>query len=156
MSDLVEWLTTILDEDERAARAVKPLGSVGLMDGKSYPDTFGHSRDSRASEDGYPKTLSDAGAQAHFERHEPSAVLADVAAKRAIIALHDGSHSCTELITGTYSDDWPEFMPWGKPGDHWQHPSNEHMPDSDSPCPTLCALASAYADRDGYRKDWRP
>jgi hypothetical protein len=58
MSDLVEFLTARLDEDEAAARAWLPIGNP------------------------------DAAAREHIARHDPARVLREVAAKRAILAGH--------------------------------------------------------------------
>jgi hypothetical protein len=85
VEDLAAWLTAIWDEEERIAKAVKPLGEVVVMGGERHPETFGHSRHTVASEDGYPRTLSDPEARAHFALHEPASVLARIAADRKIL-----------------------------------------------------------------------
>lgn len=69
--------------------------------------------------------------------YAPPWIPADIAAKRAILDLHaeamgtDFHGNCPGTWVG-YSDDPAE------------------------PCPTLRLLASAYADRPGYREEWRP
>jgi hypothetical protein len=65
---------------------------------------------------------------------EPGRMLAECAAKRQIIELHDGDHECASgqldaLIVGT----------------GW------HTID-----PTLKLLALAYAEHPDYREEWRP
>ncbi|HEY2086321.1 MAG TPA: DUF6221 family protein [Mycobacterium sp.] len=97
---IVEFLTARYTEAEKVARAVKPLGEVIVMGGERHPETFGHSRYTVASADGYPRTLSDPEASKHFARYEPAEVLADLAAKRAIldeyerIALSADTYPC--------------------------------------------------------------
>lgn len=72
---------------------------------------------------------------AHIARQDPAHVLAVCTAHRAIVELHsagvDPEHGCEPRFSGN---------PW------W---------DDAAPCPTLRALASAYADRDGWREEWR-
>lgn len=124
MSDLVEWLTKILDEDEALARAVKPLGEVVVMGGERHSETFGHLRYTVASEDGYPRTLGDPEADRHFARHDPAAVLADIAAKRAIIAECERVYRAKDREYGDSSHDLADAV--------------------------LDHLATAYASRPGY------
>jgi hypothetical protein len=70
----------------------------------------------------------------HIARHDPARVLAEVAAKRRIVQLHGetmlphvgGGGMCRECESASY------------------------------PCSTVQHLAAVYADRDGYREEWRP
>lgn len=102
MSDLVEWLTKILDEDEKAAK--RAGGSITEMQNDNYGQLLVPS----------------------------SWVLADIAAKRAIIAQHTpDSALCFWTNEGWRTHD-------------------------DEVCDTLRLLASAYADRPGYDESWRP
>jgi hypothetical protein len=78
-------------------------------------------------------------------------MLAEVAAKRAILELHDGEHDCPELRTGVYPHDWPSAAPWGSAGEAWRHASNEHF---EGPCPTLRLLAQPFVGRPGWREEW--
>lgn len=100
MSELVEWLTKVLDEDER--------GFKFRIDQERNPQV---------------EQLQMWG------RPLAEMMLADVAAKRAIIGLHMGGVS------------YPEDCGL----------CNEGMP-----CGTVRHLASAYADRSGYNESWRP
>jgi hypothetical protein len=88
----------------------------------------------------------------HIAYHDPASVLARIAADRKILALHTGPHDCTVLVTGTYPDDWPEYIPWGKAGTKWRHPSNEYF--EDLYCPTARHLAESHKDRPGFRPEW--
>jgi hypothetical protein len=63
----------------------------------------------------------------------PDRILADVAAKRAIVSLH--TH--------------PSFACY------WSHDSMEQH-DPGEVCDTLCALAQPYADHPDYREEWKP
>lgn len=67
-------------------------------------------------------------------------LLRDVAAKRAILDLHNGEHPCV-YDDGSGADTSTYGLPVGR-GAFW--------------CPTQRLLASAYADCDGYRPEWGP
>jgi hypothetical protein len=78
----------------------------------------------------------DSASAGHIIRHDPAAVLADIAAKRAILGLH-----CTRSGTGGTWDTDPVAI------------CNDC---SDvQPCMTLRLIASAYSGRPGYRDEWR-
>jgi hypothetical protein len=134
VTDLMAWLRQQIDEDERVALAVKPLGVTVDMGGNELPHTFLHSRGTYASEDGYPRRESDPAAAAHFARHDPARVLAEVAAKRALL---DG---CEETLAG---------------GDSWD-------PQTDGGCSeefelarfVIRQLAQPFAGRPGWREEW--
>jgi hypothetical protein len=98
MGDLVKFLRARLDEDEAAAKAWLPFGNP------------------------------DAAARAHVARLDPGRVLAEVEAKRRIIAEH-----------------------------HPVDPCDAHDASFDTiPCDTLLALASVYAEHPDYREEWKP
>lgn len=80
------------------------------------------------------------GAQ-HPEPGCPAFVLADIAAKRAIVDEH--APRVTEYV------DAPDEQSCGRCGTWHEYPVAY-------PCRTLRLLASAYAHRDGYREEWRP
>lgn len=65
----------------------------------------------------------------------PERVLAECDAKRRIVELHTGEHECS-----VYDHDGEI--------DHCQYVLGD--------CSTLRLLALPYADRDGYREEWRP
>lgn len=71
----------------------------------------------------------DDGTVAHIARHDPARVLANVAALRAVIALHVDLHACSFF----------------GPGDKGPEPN---------PCPTLRALAQPFAGREGWQEAW--
>lgn len=111
MSDLVAWLIKILDEYEQAAE--RASGTISKM-----------------QNDDYGRLLV-----------PPSWVLADIAAKRAILDLHKPFGLQSDMITGcdicSYRDVMEELqVAW--------------------PCETVRLLASANADRPGYDESWKP
>lgn len=126
MSDLVEWLTKILDEDERLANEAATRDGVhdphwSVRDWPYEGIGVWRGEDGGGFEDAQTR---------HIERHDPAAVQADVAAKRAIIARHaavrvSGDTRCAVCIK-------PEW-----------------------PCATLHDMATAYADRPGYDESRR-
>ena len=152
--ELVEWLTAILDEDERVALAAMSPADWHRS-GKSEPGVWtvdcSHWRMPAAerppSHDlccrvGGDITIYDEGGHTseqarHIALHDPAAVLADIAAKRAIIALHKETDNNDCILCG-WDDGYAE-----EPVIHDAHP-----------CPTLRALASAYAHREGYSQSW--
>jgi hypothetical protein len=79
----------------------------------------------------------------HMLRHVPDVVLARIAADREILALHAPA-----------KPPWPTQMEPGcricATAQIWDQVANE------ANCRTLCLLASAHADRPGYREEWRP
>lgn len=102
MDDLVTWLRAQLDDDERIAGAAV---NARLFD--DYPD---------------------AAAIPFAERLGPEYVLAEVDAKRRIIAEH-----------------------------HPVDPCDAHDAESRTiACDTLRLLALAYGSRPGYRDEWKP
>lgn len=69
--------------------------------------------------------------------------LTRIAADRQILALHSAVHEHIEFIHGASGDDWCDTC--GSVDDRpiaW-------------PCDTLKLLALPYADRPGYRDEWR-
>lgn len=136
-ADLVAWLTQILDEDEEAA---KLLGDrVWFVDGDGVLAEPTRVEDPCRDDAG--EYERDWDGDYHLpNRHtywrrvlDPTAVLADIAAKRAIIALH---HANGRNILGYRVCD-------------------ACTPLKPMPCPTLRLLAWAYSARPGYEEAWR-
>jgi len=149
---LPDFLLQRLDKDEAVARAasaprwVEVSGLVASADDKVTPNGFtyrplitpgGSINNDDPLEDG------DA---AHIARHDPARVLAEVAAKRAIVNLHAEVTGSTAF----YGDDieTPHGSPacstcgtWGEYAEAW-------------PCPTLRYLAQPYADHADYEQAW--
>lgn len=85
MATIDEFIRARLDEAERKARAVAPLGRVLVMGVAPLDEKFVIYRSVPASEDGMPRSQNDPAAVAHFTLHDPKSVLADIAAKQAIL-----------------------------------------------------------------------
>lgn len=140
--DLITWLSAVLDEDERLARAATPgpwkdgAGTVALHSTGMDEIT------------GYVHEQADID---HIVRHDPAAVLADIAAKRQIVAIHN-------VWTAIYPED--AVHEWRRKdrrciGCGFNSSEEPNTPDVND-CPTLRALASAYAHQPGYRQEWAP
>jgi len=138
--DLVTWLRVQLDEDERVAREADGLGW-------GYAGAFERDHDGNdiypqwglmSADDGPTLLLGDLTIEKlrHIARHDPVRVLAEVAAKRRILDEHNlgyiGSREC-RCCSDKRGDDVEPY-----------------------PCPTVRLLALPYADRPGYREEWRP
>lgn len=127
MDEFVVWLRAQLDEDERIARAA---GGLNWSRSEHPWDTAVAIRDSKGErvvcDEGWPSE----GQEVHIAEWDPARVLRETAAKRAII-----EHVAYEL------EDRGGGSPW------WY---------ADKLLPILKQLGTSYADRPGYRDDWRP
>ena len=124
MEDLIDWLRAVLDEDEAAARAATP--------GPWAPS--GHSVITADDIEISDVPRRDAP---HIARHDPRQVLADIAAKRAILDLHDQS-----------GVRWVGFPRADRQESYCVHDQQA------APCHTVRLLASAYRHRPGWRAEW--
>ena len=126
--DLVQWLREQLDEDERIARAVEDRSAP--WDGQWVADGDDAARtfNGHVLFYGHGDRSLKPGLVAHVVEHDPARVLREIEAKRQLVTLH--SEGSSELFCSNC----------------------EHEP----PCPTLRLLALPYADRPGYREEWRP
>jgi hypothetical protein len=126
MDDLVAFIRARLDEDERVARAVKFALSRKVHQGGVFVGLTAQAGAEDAREQ----------VENFLDRHDPSRVLAEVAAKRAIVDLHDndgGGHECP---------DGKDFA-----GTHTGYERD---------CLTVLHLAAVYASNPDYREEWRP
>jgi hypothetical protein len=130
VDDLVQWLREQLDDDERAARAAT-AGPWTTMGQRVLDPSPPSNRLGIGMAVGHAAASADYNETAeHIARHDPARVLRELDAKRKIIAEHD-----------VYS------RPLGERMDCQSY---------DFPCTTLRLLALPYADRPGYREEWRP
>ncbi|MBD9700678.1 hypothetical protein IHE56_00940 [Streptomyces sp. ID01-12c] len=122
MEDLVRWLNTQLDEDERIARAATPgpweQGGIG-----DYGWTVSFSRRNAGVE-------TEDGEQGHADaefiaEHDPARVLREIDSKRRVLGAIE--HLLVQV--------------------------DDPFADVDG---VLRLLAVPYADRPGYREEWRP
>ena len=133
IDELVAWLRAQIDEDEALAREAGGDSWVAV-DLAFVDDPNGRQivRDECMTP----------GVQAHIARHDPARVLREVEAKRGIVELHsDRDHFCG---IGSIERD----------GYTWHEAGEKRR--ADIPCLTLRLLALPYADRPGYREEWRP
>lgn len=141
---LVEFLEARISEDEAVATAATPEGPTPygwLDDGKSYQEGV-----ELGSHEG-----ADEAVVAHWRAFDPARVLAECAAKRAIMELHDhDDRECFEMHRGIYGPGWPEGS-YGVEGNTWAHPSLEMQ---QGPCPTLRLLAAPYASHVDFDSSW--
>ena len=146
MSDLVAFLTARLDEDEAAAKAAPgsewqaftedDVAGASVYDEQwllLYPQRYSHdnklSNKRGATGPRYIECTRDELA-AHIARHDPARVLREVEAKRRILAA--------ELDCETFHGNCHQRDP--------EHPAH---------CPTLAALAGAYAGHPDYEEAWK-
>lgn len=131
-ADLVEWLGEQLDADERYAHNAK--GLLGIENAWWTWD---------ALKARFPE-MSRADAQ-HIERHSPARVLREINATRRLLA-RDGP-----LCTSNCDD--PDNEPQD-PDTNWTTTLEHHFDCAAYEAAQMLALP--YADRPGYREEWRP
>lgn len=74
----------------------------------------------------------------HIARHDPARVLAECAAKRAIVAAHPSVSGACETCV-----------------DKMSHPRPSEWEPVRHPCPTLRTIANVYADHPDFDETWR-
>ncbi|MEV0093927.1 DUF6221 family protein [Streptomyces sp. NPDC050738] len=134
MSDaLTEFLRARIAEDDRAAMAASSM--LPWVQGE---DPEGSPTFVIQGEYGSLAIECPAAADAvHIARHTPSRVLAEVQAKRRVLARHVLSPANGETETP-----WDNVDDCQYDGDNW-------------PCPDLLDIALPYADHAEYRDEWR-
>jgi hypothetical protein len=137
---LLEFLNRCLDEDERLARDASYrnarwyLETVPVKWGEDYvPDILAGGKPILRGSSEYTGVASE-----HAVRHDPASVLADIAAKRAIIARVKDDAAITDDPLRSQAASNAE----------WYLATTGRF--------ILRALASAYASRPGYDTDWAP
>lgn len=127
MDELVQWLHAQLDEDERIARGCS--GMEWWEHPKNWVSAPQLHRIALVVHD---------GDRSHITRHDPARVLREIDARRQIVALHSVSegHECSTRDRHGDIDNCTWVM------------------DTEA-CTTLRLLALPYADRPGYRDEWR-
>jgi hypothetical protein len=149
MSDLVTWLKAQLQAEERAARFATrggdrwsyiagPYGpQVNLGDGVLWAreDVNVQVWQCDDEADGCPEEARAMAAEGkHVALHDPTRVLAEVAAKRAILDRHDRA--------------WANVR---------AHPEDMASKGADlTMVAVVKALAAPYADKPGYLEEWAP
>ncbi|MEU1240060.1 DUF6221 family protein [Micromonospora parva] len=128
VDDLVTWLRAQLDEEERVALAVPEAARRWTLDGGTIH--HGHPTDEVVD------WVYLEGGWEHIARQDPARVLAEVDAKRRILDLFEYEQADVSLPWGP-----PTTVPGTRPA---------------TASPVLRLLALPYADRPGYRDEWRP
>ncbi|MCX4575638.1 DUF6221 family protein [Streptomyces sp. NBC_01571] len=131
MDELIEWYGAQLDEDERIANEAGGQRGQWRLATPLDDAELGDASWLR------PPYLR------HVERHDPARVLREVEAKRQILALHVPTPHQDE------GDMWP-----GCTTCSWRDEMEALR--VRYPCKTVRLLALPYADRPGYREEWRP
>ena len=126
---ITEFLEARIDEDEAVARAASHQKVAGPFHGNWRHNSLHLSSMEREDAE-------------HIARHDPARVLAECAAKRAIIAEH-GEMEVASLDRET----------WGQPFTVCRVCA-VGVRQVVSPCPTLKALAAVYKNHADYREEW--
>lgn len=133
MNDLATWLLEQIAEDER--RAGEVTGEDDLL--------LGEHLDLWVIDDDYKNNTL-----AITKRR----VLAECGAKKLILREHRRYDVWVREVSPTAAPPYaePSCVGCGLSSD--EEPRTQHIDD----CPVLRALALPYADRPGYREEWRP
>ena len=127
MVDLVEWLRAQLDEDERIARAaVDELDGPELGSDWRYDGQYVETARERTMVAVGSQDLMEPGVGRHVAEHDPARVLREINAKRRTLVR------CEEAMLSAS----PMLVHFAKQ--------------------TAWEMALPYADRPGYREEWRP
>ncbi|WP_406365238.1 DUF6221 family protein [Streptomyces sp. NBC_00645] len=131
MSDeLVSWLEQQLDVDERIVQAIEDEEQHWDPGDKNLGSAVIGAEYGAAVVVG-PYDHLDWSVRQYIAEHDPARVLREIDAKRRILAEH--------ALNGWVCDT-----------------CDNGEVDQTFPCPTLRLLALPYADRPGYREEWRP
>lgn len=129
MSDLLAWLRVQLDEDERTAKAATP--GPWTVDSETYAETIYGREDEAVVAGGRwgdeASVFNETEDAIHIARQNPARTLVEVESKRRILDGIADADPHSAYITST-------FTAWD----------------------VLRLLALPYADRNGYRDEWRP
>jgi hypothetical protein len=145
--DIVEFIKTQLDIDDQLARAAGSTRSGAIaswwVDCRCPDKDAGIHADNcyECRVEGDNITIYDEGGHdedqaRHIARHDPAAVLAEVAAKRAVIELYETARTALEASAGTVLAGATKL--------NLRAYAN-----------ALRALAAPYAERPGFKPEWR-
>lgn len=156
MNDLISWLRTQLDADERKALAARSVtsepwqaiaGTWGPQVRTERGEEPAWSREIQSEvwrcddeEDGCPDIARGVMAEAeHIANNDPARFLRQVQAHRAILAAYDDALSRRQYYDRDGED------PWFRGHARGEAEALEGV---------IKRLASIYSDRDGYKEEW--
>ena len=155
MMEITEFLENRLREDEEAAQAAATNldGQIGewsiysLQDGTTITQLTASGCSDKI-------IWTDDTRDAHIVRWQPKRVLAEIAAKRAILQAHK-VNSEPEMMTDPKG--WGS-IPTGQT-DYWCNTCDHdrdygHIGGEQEGCDTLRQIASVYSDHPDYRSEW--
>ncbi|WP_320784164.1 DUF6221 family protein [Streptomyces sp. CRN 30] len=150
MDELVRWLGEQFDEDERSTRAATPGPWRRSGFGNYGPAvTFGRTYTGIETEDS-EQGRADAD---HIAEHDPVRVLREIDAKRQILSLYVTAANDRETlrvrmreVVNTNHEEFGRL--------HQQE--SELIETARRLKPVVHLLGVPYADRPGYREEWRP
>jgi hypothetical protein len=147
---LIEFLLARIAEDERAAKTAGwSCPAPWSMNESSAGDsrrTINDSEDDNLFDAGYSDTYPNASSAVtfHIARFDPARILAECAAKHALMEGHVGAREYWRDQSMPY--DW--CVGCGRLDEC------DPVTDDVDECPTLRALAAVYSDHPAYQSDW--
>lgn len=132
MTDLAGWFAAQLDADEQTARAAQEAADGLAGSGELWVAT---GADYAVGVD-----------------YDPAFVLADITAKRRILAEHATQDVPVLEFRGELIMSGPECRVCAD----WDAADMDGPPNAPAPCQTLRLLAAPYASRPGYDPTWAP
>ena len=156
VNDIVTFTRMNVDEDERIALAASK--GPWKVNNTNYPedisDADGAYVVSGGRWGGEASIFSDDADAFHMVRHDPARVLREVAAKRRILSIH--SIDPEKIVTYNEFDADYKWVGYTYPcqGCGIDGMGVDYLVTDIEECPELRALASVYADHEGYQKEW--
>lgn len=145
MSGLVEFLRARLDEDEALAREAPPgPWLIGNAVDPTQPCSVHTFPGVRLVADGLNWLVAE-----HIARQNPARTLADVAAKRSVLARH---HAAPVPPGNEWAEEYPYCAAHGYKGPDGTVIYPVELED----CPELRDLAGPYGRHPDYREEWKP
>jgi hypothetical protein len=129
MDELVKWLREQLDEDERIANAV---GFANIETGEYLWESRYLILQGDAGGESKVTTELDGELAEHVARHDPARVLREIEAKREALAHFERIRQ------------------------HTRQGGEAYVLAEGAVSKQIQIMATAYADRPGYREEWRP
>jgi hypothetical protein len=152
MNDLIAWLHAQLDEDERIAHEATPGSWIDQGQNPDGQNFVGNDRlliDVESHDDHDIDLTRQCADAAHVARHNPERVLAEVAAKRAVLDCWRNWRVQYEVMADMRARSLSPTKP--APTDS----ENRAMDYSDALWMAVERLAASYADQPGYRDEWK-